>query len=176
MKREMFVTICLVTVFAFGVLSPSVYAETHGAKQCPYAMQRDRKREMKDTKDDLKSKILQKSQFILTNKDSLGLSDDQVSKIKDIKMKVKKDTIMQDAQIGVIKVDIKAKMWEDPLDLKALDKLIDQKYDAKKAKAKGLVSSYGALKNVLTDEQKSKMKDLWETEGKMTKGMMKGMR
>ncbi|MFH1877547.1 MAG: Spy/CpxP family protein refolding chaperone [Candidatus Omnitrophota bacterium] len=112
-------------------------------------------------KDDLAGKLMMKCGFLMKSQEEIGLSDEQIRKIKDIKMRVKKDLISKKAAIELLAVDIKSMLWEDKIDTKAIDKLIDQKYDIKKEKAKNLVAAYAELKSVLTDEQRAKAKKLW---------------
>jgi len=57
-------------------------------------------------------------------------------------------------------VDIKSKLGEDTIDTKSINKLIDQKYEMKKAKAKSLVEAYAAFQNILSDDQKKKLKGI----------------
>ncbi len=79
-----------------------------------------------------------------------------------IKIDIKKDLIQRKAKIDLIVVDIKAQMWEDKINTKAINKLIDQKYELKKAKAKSLLQAYVSLKKILTDEQKERLKELFK--------------
>ncbi|GAG18917.1 unnamed protein product [marine sediment metagenome] len=127
----------------------------------------------------LGKKFFFKTHMVLKNQDELGLSDKQVKEIKDLKMKTKKDLIRKKAEIDLVALDIKVAMHEEQIDTGAIDKLIDQKYDLKKEKAKSLVGAYAAVKGTLTDEQKSKLKSLWKKckkemmQGAMMKGKMK---
>lgn len=107
-------------------------------------------------------KLSLKAHLILKNEEELGLSDEQVGKVKALTLKNKKDLIMQEAEIEVLSLDIKSKTWGDEIDTSAINKLIDQKYELKKAKAKSSVEAYAELKKVLTDEQKAKLKALWK--------------
>ena len=59
-------------------------------------------------------------------------------------------------------IDIMAKLKEHPIDLEAVNKLIDQKYEMKKAQIKSLVASYAKLKSILTEDQIKILKTLWE--------------
>ena len=70
--------------------------------------------------------------LILRNKEELGLTDEQVDKIKVLKVETKKSLIRQNAEIDIVSVDLKAAEWEDPIDTAAVNKLIDKKYDLKK--------------------------------------------
>jgi Spy/CpxP family protein refolding chaperone len=108
----------------------------------------------------LKEKFFHKAHFMLKNKKKLGLSTEQVKKIKDLKIKTKKDLIKRKASIDIIAIDVKVQLWEDVINAKAVNSLIDKKYELKKAKAKSLVGAYVALKNVLTEEQKEDLKAL----------------
>ncbi len=114
-------------------------------------------------KSDMCKKFYKKAMFLLTNEDELELSAQQVEKIKNLKHETKKELILLDAKIDVLAVDIKALLWADAIDVNAINKLIDQKYDLKKQKAKLLVSSYASLKGVLTSEQMDKAKELWKS-------------
>ncbi len=107
-----------------------------------------------------KDKFAHKAYLILKNQDELGLSDDQVDKVKDLMIKTEKDLIMKKAEIETLGLDIKAKMWEDTIDTDAVNALIDQKYELKKAKAKYLVGARAALKNLLTADQSKTLKSL----------------
>ena len=104
-----------------------------------------------------------KAGFLIKNSDELELSDEQVDQIKKLKMETKKEVIRDQAEVDLIKVDIKSKMWDDPVDVKAIDKLIDKKYDIKKKKAKALIGAYAQLQGILSDKQKDAAKALWKS-------------
>jgi len=110
----------------------------------------------------LEDKVEKKAQMILKNKDELGLSDEQVKKVKDLMLESQKETIKQNAAIETIALDIKSKMWGETVDAEAVNALIDKKYDLKKAKAKFSVTAYAQLKNILTEEQRDKLKELYK--------------
>lgn len=105
-------------------------------------------------------KFFYKARLILKNKDKLGLADKQLKKIKGLKIKTKKDVIRKDAELSIIALDIKAAIGEKQIDTGAVNKLLDKKYDLKKDKAKSLLAAYAALKRILTDEQKGKLKNI----------------
>ncbi|NQU94853.1 MAG: Spy/CpxP family protein refolding chaperone [Candidatus Omnitrophica bacterium] len=110
----------------------------------------------------LKEKFSCKAHMILVNKEELGLSDNQVKKIKDLKLKTKKDVIRKKAEIDILALDIKMAMYGDTIDTDAVNKLIDKKYEIKKEKTKSLVAAYATLKDTLTDDQKAKLKDIYK--------------
>jgi Spy/CpxP family protein refolding chaperone len=99
-----------------------------------------------------------KAMLIIKNQEELGLTDEQVKKIKDLKVSTKKDLIRKNAEIDILALDIKAAMWEDVIDTNAVNALIDKKYELKKENAKSLVAAYVALKTILTEEQQKKLK------------------
>lgn len=105
-------------------------------------------------------KIFCKLHLAMAHQDLLGLSEDQMAKIQNLKTSTKKDIIKQDAEIDLITVDIKSKLHEDRIDKEAIGKLIDQKFDLKKAKAKMLIGVCAELNNILTSEQKKKLKSM----------------
>ena len=118
----------------------------------------------------LENKIFHKLHAAMANKEELKLSDEQVVQLRDLKMNVKKDMIKRKAEIDLIDVDIKSKLWEDVINKKETDKLIDQKYELKKAKAKALIDVYAELKTILSDKQKNKLKKIMKQSQKMKRG------
>ncbi len=102
-------------------------------------------------------KLFSKLHLVLVHQEKLELTDEQVGKIKQLKMSTKKDLIKREAEIDLITVDIKTKVCEDNICLKSIGKLIDKKYDLKKEKAKALVGVFAELKNILSDEQKKQL-------------------
>lgn len=121
-------------------------------------------------------KFFYKTRLILKNKDKLGLAGKQLKKIKSLKIKTKKNVIRKDAELSIIALDIKAAIGEKQIDVVAVNKLLDKKYDLKKDKAKSSLAAYAALKRILTDEQMGKLKNILKThKEKMGRGsMMKG--
>lgn len=107
-------------------------------------------------------KIEAKAHMILMNKDELELTDEQVERVKTLKLKVKKDLIKQNAEIEIIALDIKEKMWDEVVDTEAINTLIDKKYELKKEKVKSLVASYAELKSILTKKQMGELKELYK--------------
>jgi len=113
---------------------------------------------------DLSHKIYKKAHSMLAHEEDLGLSEKQVEAIKTIKRNTKKEVIMKEASIDVLKIDIQAKLHENPVDVEAIDPLIDQKYTLKKEKAKFLVKALADLKAVLSEKQYETLKEIWRKE------------
>jgi hypothetical protein len=116
--------------------------------------------------DSLEGKFCMKAGFILMNEEELGLSAQQVEGIKKLKYNTRRSLIAKNAEIDLAAVDIKEKMWQDKLDVAAISKLIDKKYELKKEKAKMLVQAIADLKGMLSDEQVKTMKSLWKKDKK----------
>ena len=109
---------------------------------------------------DFGKKVLGKMHFAMANKEELALSEDQYQKIKALKIDIKKNLIKRKAEIDLLAIDLKSKLSEDTVDVEGANNLIDQKYELKKAKAKALVGSYVTFMDILTDEQKQKLKKI----------------
>ena len=105
-------------------------------------------------------KIFCKLRLTIVYQDELGLSEDQVAKIHGLKTATKKDIIKREAEIDLITVDIKSKLREDKIDKESIGKLIDQKYDLKKEKAKALIGAYAELNDILSGEQKKNLRGI----------------
>lgn len=117
--------------------------------------------------------FLRKAHMALTKASELGLSDDQVQKIKDLKYSRKKAMIKQDADIETLAMDIKQALGKDEVDVNSVNKLIDKKYALKADKAKGDVQACADIKKILTPDQSKKLKEMCMMPGGMMKhGMM----
>jgi len=161
MNRKTMIAVVLCMALALNLVALDAYAEGYGKGKGHHF--------------DLEEKFSKKAHFILKNEEELGLSDRQVDQIKDLKINIKKDLIGKKAQLEILGLDIKAAMWNDPFNVNVVNKLIDQKYEIKKDKAKFLVGAYATLKGLLTEEQKEKMKGLFKKCKKEKKhGRMKG--
>ncbi len=101
-----------------------------------------------------------KSHFFLEEQKTLGLSDEQANAIRQLKVDVKKEVIRKSAEIDVLELDIKSKLYESTIDVAAIQKLIDEKYEIKKALAKTVVEAYAKLKSTVNEKQWQDMKNL----------------
>jgi len=105
-------------------------------------------------------KIFCKLRLAIVQQDELGLSEDQVAKIQEIETSARKDIIKREAEIDLVTVDIKSKLHKDKIDKESIGKLIDQKYDLKKEKAKALIGVCAELNDILSGEQKKKLRGI----------------
>ena len=94
---------------------------------------------------------------IFENQAELGFSEENLRKVKDLKINTKKSLIKSTAEIDIIAVDIMAKMWEDSADMAEISKLLDKKYTLKKESMKELLSAFISLKKMLSKEQLRKL-------------------
>jgi len=108
----------------------------------------------------MEDKFAAKAHFYLENAKELGLSEEQKTKISDLKLKVKKSMTMKDAEIDVAGMDVVELMGKDEMDMNAVNTAIDRKYELKKAEAKEAAAALVELKGVLTKEQLQKAKDI----------------
>jgi len=120
----------------------------------------------KGKKQDLEHKFYKKAYMCLENADEIGLSDDQVEKLKDLKHATKKDMIQKNADIEILGLDSKHLLYKDKVDLDVLNSIIDKKYDVKKAKAKVLVKAIADLKGILKGTQLDSLKAIYKGEKK----------
>jgi hypothetical protein len=75
---------------------------------------------------------------------------------------VKKQLIQRNAEIEIIVIDIMHGLKQDKINVESLKKLIDKKYELKKAKNKYLVEKYAQLKGLLKQTQWDKLKEIWK--------------
>ena len=131
--------------------------DCHGQKEC--AMRGDHDDDAYPCP--IVDKIMKKAHFLLENKDEIGLSEEQVDTIHDLKLQVKKSLIRNEADMQIMMLDMKSKLGDETLDVEGLDAMIDQGMGQMAQTAKANVDVYAKLKAVLTPEQAEKAKALW---------------
>lgn len=104
-----------------------------------------------------------KAHFILENQEELGLAEDKVQAVKQLKLETKKALIRQNADLEIVSLDVMSELHEYPVDVKALNALLDRKFELKKADAKNMVAAIAQLKETLTPDQYAKMRSLWQS-------------
>ena len=108
----------------------------------------------------LGSKFFHMAHTIFENHEELGFSEENLRKVKDLKINTKKNLIRSTAEVDIIAVDIMAKMWEESPDMAEINKLIDKKFTLKKEAMKELLSAFLSLKKMLSKEQMRKLHGL----------------
>lgn len=107
------------------------------------------------------AKLMKKAKFFLSNKNEIGLTDDQVSQIKAIKSATKKSMIRSKAEMEIFQMDLMDKMSEPVLDLEGLNATIDQASAGWGTGAKATLADYAKLKAILNEGQMAKAKEIW---------------
>lgn len=135
-------------------------------------------------------KLFKKMALVLGNATHLDLSVEQVDKIEKLLWDTKNALTEKDANVKIVKVKIKALMYEDKIDLDQVNPLIDEKYKLKTERSKIIVAAYAQFKNILSSKQidiikeyyfKKKSGDLswahksWSPSKKGMKGSMSDM-
>ncbi|MFA5199643.1 MAG: hypothetical protein WC442_01860 [Candidatus Omnitrophota bacterium] len=122
--------------------------------------------------DKMEERLFGKASFILENSEELGLSEEQITKIKAVKINAKKSIIKSDAEIELTALEIKEALGKETADLNNINTLIDKKYNIKSQKAKTLVNACVELKKILNKDQAKKIKDMCMKSMKNDKCMM----
>lgn len=113
-------------------------------------------------KNDLEEMFYHKTRLIMENAAELGLSDEQVQKIKTLELATKKSMIKSKADIELLALDIEDALKKDEIDVNNVNAVIDKKYGLKAQEAKTLVSACAEVKNVLNKDQMKKLRDIWK--------------
>ncbi len=106
-------------------------------------------------------KIMKKAHFFLDNQEAIGLTNDQIAKIKAIKHETAKGIILAGAHMKVFEMDLKQQMQANPIDQAGLNAMIDQSASGWGEGAKKSLQTYINLKATLTDSQMAKAKAIW---------------
>lgn len=108
----------------------------------------------------LEEMFFYKAGFILSEQDELGLTEEQMEAIKDLKFEIGKEMIKQQAEIDVLALEVVSKLRGYPIDVEQVNQIVDQEYELKKVKERMTVGALARLKSVLTEEQYQKLKKL----------------
>ena len=111
-------------------------------------------------KECLSNKFFHMAHAIFENQSELGFSTENIHKVKELKINMKKSLIKATAEVETIGVDIMAKMWEDSPDMNDINKLLDKKYALKKESMRELLSAFVTLKKMLSKDQLCKLHSL----------------
>ncbi len=107
------------------------------------------------------AKFMMKADFIMKNQEKLNLTEDQIATIKKLKLDVQKAYIRQMADMQVWMLDLDAKTSEPKMDVEAINGMIDEGSASMAKSGKSMVASYAELKSTLTEEQMTKLKEIW---------------
>jgi hypothetical protein len=140
------------------VAAPAVFADHGGYKKaCPVC-------DKGPYQCPVTGKFMQKAVFFLSNKEGIGLSDEQEAKIKSLKMGVKKLHIRQTADMEVFMLEIIDKMSQPAVDVEGLNAMVDEGSAKMAASTKEVIAAYAELKGVLSEEQAAKAKAIWRSQ------------
>ena len=101
----------------------------------------------------------------LENHEELGLADEAVKKVRELKIGTKKSLIRNRAEVELLMVDIISSLYQEKPDVAAINRLIDKKFDVKKVGMKKLIASFVAVKKLLSKEQMKQVKAICKAEG-----------
>jgi Spy/CpxP family protein refolding chaperone len=126
----------------------------------------------KQKKESIDKKFFKKVKKIYRYQDELKVTEEQLSKIRKLKITLKKDLIRSKADMDVIGVDLRSLLYEDAIDTAKANSLIDKKYEIKKARTKNSVKSFAQLKKILSTQQLDMLQEIRRSKkkGHMYKG------
>ena len=100
--------------------------------------------------------------LMLRNADKLGLSDEQIKKLDNIKRKYSKDIIKQDAEMKIAEIDLGALLKESEINLSEVNEVL-KKVESTETQIRYLrIMAFVEARKILTDEQKNSLKKLME--------------
>ncbi len=98
--------------------------------------------------------------FYFSNREALGLTDDQLEKLHDIKVNFKKSFIMDKAKLEVAKIELEEQLDGDQVDMKAVKKKAKEISGLKETLLLAKVRTRVDAKKILNEEQRKKAKKL----------------
>ena len=106
---------------------------------------------------------------LLHKKDELGLNDDQVTQIKELKSSSKKAKVRKSADIQILEIELKELLDEKSVDKKAVESKIDAIGNLRTQIIKDCVNTKLTAREILTDEQLQKLEKTKKSCDKGTK-------
>jgi Spy/CpxP family protein refolding chaperone len=100
--------------------------------------------------------------LMLQNADKLGLSDEQIKKLYEIKRKYSKDIIKQDAEMKIAEIDLGALLKESEINLSEVKEALKKVENIKTQIRYLRIMAFVEARKILTDEQKNRLKKLME--------------
>lgn len=156
-------SLAVVMILSLLSATPSIAGHGDGStcplSECRHNCQSDKSGT--ETQCPINAKILKKSAFFIENKDAIGLSEDQIWKIKSIQAETRKKSIRQNADMQIFEIELWQLLGSKPAGQEAANAMIDQASAGWGSEAKASIQSYLDLKAVLTDAQMTKAKALW---------------
>ena len=108
----------------------------------------------------LMNALLMQAHESLEHSKDLGLSADQIKTIREIKIEAKKFNIHMKAEMEIMGIDMKSKLWADEFDAEGLKKMIDGMAASMPEGGKKTVDLYAKFRSTLTADQWQKLKEL----------------
>lgn len=114
-------------------------------------------------------------EFFLGMKDELGLSDEQVTKLRALKSETEKQAIQSKADLEIVRIDLHDLLSRDKVDVKAVDGKIEKMGELQTKMHKAHFHAKLDAKNILTAEQLKKHQEMKGKHGMRMRMREKGM-
>ena len=101
---------------------------------------------------------------ILENHEELGLTDEAVKKVRELKIGTKKSMIRNRAEVELLMVDIISSLYREKPEIPEINKLVDKKFEIKKVGMKKLIAAFIGIKKLLSKEQIKQIKAICKSE------------
>lgn len=154
--KKIFVTM-LAAFFVFSSV-PSGFAG-HGGGQCSRRGYGGHC-EQKASECPIVNALLTQAHTALEHSKDLGLTDDQITKIREIKIEAKKFNIRMGAEMAIAQIDMKVAFKADNFDAEGMKKNIDAMAAQFPEGGKKAVDWYAAFRSELKADQWQKLKEL----------------
>ena len=99
---------------------------------------------------------------LLKNKQELGLTDEQITKLRAVALDADRARIRAEADVKVSKRELRAMMWDEKAQLPAIEAKVKEKESFEATVQIISIRAGRELIGVLTPEQQAKQKALWE--------------
>ena len=148
----------------FSSLSHTVVAEENLDKK-----QKLKKGLFWETKDLLPHKVYIQADFLIQQGTALGLSEEQINKIRDLKTNLQKESLRNEAEIDIALLELRNEIEKGKTNGIKVPTLIDKEYELKKKMSKDGYNALTEIDKLLTPEQKQKAQELFKNKFKKSR-------
>jgi Spy/CpxP family protein refolding chaperone len=122
-----------------------------------------------ETKDLLSHKVYIQAQFLIEQRGALGLSDEQILKIRDLKTNLQKESLRNETEIEVALLELRNEIEKGKTNGIKVPSLIDKEYELKKKISKDGYNTLTEIEKILSAEQKQKAQALFRNQFKKSR-------
>ncbi|MDD5772946.1 MAG: hypothetical protein PHX78_05710 [bacterium] len=157
-KSKIIISFLVLLLSAGAAFAHEECEKTGKDKTCPTMMQKGPEKMMHGDKKECAACM--KIEKIVKHSKEIELKEEQITKLRELEINCKKDAIKKQAEVDTLKIDKKALVKKDNVDLAEVKKIIEKIAVLEGEIEYNCIETSVKVKNVLTEEQTKKLHEL----------------